>query len=131
MDFVSEDLRRLIVNAAYHLTGQEVPTKADVAFVDPFYPSFYGFIQVKNYWKDAGLKLEDLGLGRTPHLPDPKGSPATKKAKTKGTSGNAKPNSSGELCWKYHQTGECTFKGKCIHKHVPPGDDTDGDDDRE
>jgi hypothetical protein len=62
---------------------------------------------------------------------DPKGSPATKKAKTKGTSGNAKPNSSGELCWKYHQTGECTFKGKCIHKHVPPGDDTDGDDDRE
>jgi hypothetical protein len=76
VDFVSEDLRRLIVNAAYHLTGQEVPTKADVAFVDPFYPSFYGFIQVKNYWKDAGLKLEDLGLGRTPHLPDPKGSPA-------------------------------------------------------
>ena len=58
-------------------------------------------------------------------------SPATKKAKNKGTSGNAKPNSSGELCWKYHQTGECTFKGKCIHKHVPPGDDTDGDDDRE
>jgi len=61
---------------------------------------------------------------------DAKGSPAAKKVKMKGNTGG-KPNSSGELCWKYHQTGECTFKGKCIHKHVPPGDDSDGDDDRE
>ena len=75
VDFVSEDLRRLIVNAAYHLTGRDVPSNADVAFVDPFYPSFYGFIRVKNYWKDANLRLEDLGLGKTPHLPDPQGSP--------------------------------------------------------
>ena len=75
VDFVSEDLRRLIVNAAYHLTGRDVPSNADVTFVDPFYPSFYGFIREKNYWKDAHLKLSDLGLGKTPHLPDPKGSP--------------------------------------------------------
>ena len=75
VDFVSEDLRRLIVNAAYHLTGRDVPSNADVAFVDPFYPSFYGFIRVENYWKDANLRLEDLGLGKTPHLPDPQGSP--------------------------------------------------------
>lgn len=75
VDFVSEDLRRLIVNAAYHLTGQDVPSEADVSFVDPFYPSFYGFIRVENYWKDADLKLDDLGLGKSPHLPDPNGSP--------------------------------------------------------
>ncbi|MEO1980968.1 MAG: hypothetical protein ABGZ24_10665, partial [Fuerstiella sp.] len=75
LDFVSEDLRRLIVNAAYHLTGQDVPSEADVSFVDPFYPSFYGFIRVENYWKDADLKLDDLGLGKAPHLPDPNGSP--------------------------------------------------------
>ncbi len=76
VDFVSEDLRRLIVNAAYQLTGQDVPSNADVDFVDPFYPSFYGFIRVKDYWKDADLRLEDLDLGKTPHLPDPQGSPA-------------------------------------------------------
>ncbi len=75
MDFVCEDLRRLIVNAAYHLTDQDVPTKAYVDFVDPFYPSFFGFIKSKGYCKDANLKIDDFGLGKTPHLPDPKGSP--------------------------------------------------------
>ncbi len=75
VDFVSEDLRRMIVNAAFYLTDQEVPKKADVDFVDPFYPSFFGFIREKNYWIDANLKPEDFGLGKTPHMPDPKGSP--------------------------------------------------------
>ncbi|MEZ6129019.1 MAG: hypothetical protein R3C59_10070 [Planctomycetaceae bacterium] len=75
VDFVSEGLRRLIVNAAYYLTDQPVPKKADVGFVDPFYPSFYGFINDKTYWKDANLKPEDFGLGKSPHMPDPKGSP--------------------------------------------------------
>lgn len=75
VDFVSEDLRRMIVNAAYHLTGRDVPEKANVDFVDPFYPSFYGFIREKNYWKDANLKPSDFALGKTPHMPDPKGSP--------------------------------------------------------
>ena len=75
VDFVNEDLRRMIVNAAYHLTGREVPTKADVAFVDPFYPSFYGFINEPTYWKNANLHPEDFAMGKTPHQPDPKGSP--------------------------------------------------------
>jgi hypothetical protein len=65
----------MIVNAAFYLTDQEVPKKADVDFVDPFYPSFFGFIREKNYWIDANLKPEDFGLGKTPHMPDPKGSP--------------------------------------------------------
>ena len=75
VDLVSEDLRRLIVNAAYHLTGLEVPEKADVDYVDPFYPSFYGFIRDKQYWIDADMQAEDYGLGKTPNVPDVKGSP--------------------------------------------------------
>lgn len=78
VDLVNEDLRRMIVNAALYLTGQEVPAKADVAFVDPFYPSFYGFINEPDYWKNANLKPEDFGLGKTPSIADPKGSPEWK-----------------------------------------------------
>lgn len=75
VDLVNQDLRRLIVNGAYHLTGQEVPHKADVSFVDPFYPSFFGFIKGTEYWPAANLSPEDFALGKTPHLPDPNGSP--------------------------------------------------------
>ena len=78
VDLVDEDLRRLIVNAAYHLMGQSVPAKADVTYVDPFYPSFYGFIQTPNYWKNANIKPADFGLGKTPNLPDPANSPEWK-----------------------------------------------------
>ncbi len=75
VDFVNEDLRRMLVNAAYFLTDREVPTSADVALIDPFYPSFYGFINEPSYWKNANLHPEDFGMGKTPNLPDPKGSP--------------------------------------------------------
>ncbi len=75
VDFINEDLRRLLVNAAYFLTDRAVPKLADVALVDPFYPSFYGFINEPAYWKNANLHPEDFGLGKTPSLPDPKGSP--------------------------------------------------------
>ena len=75
VDFVDEDLRRLIVNAALHLTGGEVPEKADVEYVDPFYPTFYGFINDENYYKTQNLKPDDFGLGKAPHRDDPAGSP--------------------------------------------------------
>jgi hypothetical protein len=65
----------MVVNAAYFLTGQEVPEQADVQFVDPFYPSFYGFIRDPDYWKTTDIYPEDFDLGETPHLPDPPGSP--------------------------------------------------------
>lgn len=78
VDLVNEDLRRMIVNAALYLTGREVPAKADVAYVDPFYPSFYGFINEPGYWKNANLKPQDFGLGKSPHMPDAKGSPEWK-----------------------------------------------------
>jgi hypothetical protein len=42
-DLTSEDLRRLIVNAAYSFTGLPVPAKADVALVGEFTPTFFGF----------------------------------------------------------------------------------------
>lgn len=75
VDLVSEDLRRLLVNAAYHLTGLEVPKRADVGYVDPFYPSFYGFIRDKSYWPGQDMQPEDYGLGKSPNAPDPKGTP--------------------------------------------------------
>lgn len=75
VDLVSEGLRRLVVNASYHLTGLTVPEKAEVDYVDPFYPSFFGFIRDETYWKNADLQPEDFGLGKSPALPDPKGSP--------------------------------------------------------
>ena len=76
VDLASEDLRRLIVNASYHLTGLDVPTKADVSYVDPFYPSFYGFTKdKKNYWMKLDMQPSDYGLGKSPSAADPTGSP--------------------------------------------------------
>ena len=75
VDFVTEGMRRLVVNAAYHLLGLDVPEKADVDYVDPFYPSFYGFIRDKEWFKGLDMQAEDYGLGKTPHAPDPKGTP--------------------------------------------------------
>jgi hypothetical protein len=75
VDLVSEDLRRLLVNAAYFLTGQEVPAHADVDYVDPFYPSFYGFIREKDHWPSLDMQPSDYGLGKSPSAPEPKGSP--------------------------------------------------------
>ena len=64
VDFLSEDLRRLIVNATYDLAGKKVPTKAEVAFVDPFTPTFYGFLKDEP-WKMRAAKPADFGLGKT------------------------------------------------------------------
>ena len=75
VDLVSEDLRRLLVNAAYHLTGLKVPKNADASYVDPFYPSFYGFIRDKNHWPRLDMQPSDYGLGKSPAAPEPKGSP--------------------------------------------------------
>ena len=75
VDFVNENLRRLVVNAALHLTGRTIPDKANVAYVDPYYPSFYGFIKDPDYWKTLHLKPEDFDLGISPQNPDPSNSP--------------------------------------------------------
>jgi hypothetical protein len=62
-DLENEGLRRLVVNAVYWGTGLEVPAKADVTYVDPYKPLFYGFNGFRN-----GLKVSDHALGKT--LPD-------------------------------------------------------------
>lgn len=75
VDLMSDDARRIIVNASFHLTGLDVPKKAEVSFVDPFYPSFYGFIRDKEFFAERNLKPADFGLGKSPVAKDPKGSP--------------------------------------------------------
>jgi hypothetical protein len=75
VDLVSEDLRRMLVNAVYFLTDLEVPAKADVQYIDPFYPSFYGFIKDKEFWPGQDMQPQDYGLGMSPHAPDPQGTP--------------------------------------------------------
>lgn len=75
VDLVNEDLRRLVVNAAFHLTGLDVPEEADVAVVDPYSPSFFGFIRDKDFWPGRNLKPEDFALGKATTPVDPAGSP--------------------------------------------------------
>lgn len=57
IDLVSEDLRRLIVNAAYWGVGLEdkIPAKANVDYVTPYEPLFYGFDAFKKGVKPADL----------------------------------------------------------------------------
>lgn len=45
VDLLSEDLRRMLVNASYWAVGLEekIPEQAKVDFVTPFEPTFYGF----------------------------------------------------------------------------------------
>jgi len=57
IDLQSEDLRRLFVNASYHLTGLEVPKKADVAVIGDFKPSMFGFNKFQK-----GVKVTDHKL---------------------------------------------------------------------
>ncbi len=56
-DLRCEDLRRLFVNASYHLTGLEVPKSADVTPIGDFEPSMFGF---KTYKK--GIKVDSHEL---------------------------------------------------------------------
>ncbi|NQW99746.1 ThuA domain-containing protein, partial [bacterium] len=77
-DFADEDLRRLVVNAALHLTGLKVPEKADVTCIDAFQPTPYSAINAKDYYKTRNLKPDDYALGKSPAtgLPGPQ-PPAT------------------------------------------------------
>lgn len=43
VDFQSEDLRRLVINACYWLTGLDVPAKADATRVGEYKPLYFGF----------------------------------------------------------------------------------------
>lgn len=58
-DLQSEGLRRMVVNAVYWGLGLDVPAKADVAYVDDYRPTMYGF---KGY--RHGIKPADHALGK-------------------------------------------------------------------
>jgi len=58
-DLENEGLRRLIVNGVYWGLGLDVPAKADVAYVDEYIPSFYGFDGFRK-----GLHASDFELGK-------------------------------------------------------------------
>lgn len=67
-DLLNEDLRRLIVNGVYWGLGLDVPARADVTFVDPYEPSFYGFDGFRK-----GLRPADFELGKkVPGVPLPR-----------------------------------------------------------
>ena len=57
VDFNSEDLRRLMVNASYWLTGLEVPEKASATPVSEYKPSYFGFGKFIKNVKPADLDL--------------------------------------------------------------------------
>jgi len=57
-DLENEALRRLLVNAAYQLTGLKVPAKADVSIVGDYQPSAYGFAGHKKGVKPADLEMK-------------------------------------------------------------------------
>lgn len=91
VDFADEDLRRLIVNAAFKLTGQKVPEKADVAFVDPFEPTFYSGLP-SDYYKTLNRKPADYALGKSPATGLPKKDDKKPAKKEDKKAANAAPS---------------------------------------
>lgn len=71
-DLENEGLRRLVVNGVYWGLGLEVPARADVAYVDEYTPSFYGFDGFRR-----GLRASDFAIGgKVPGEPLPRPSGA-------------------------------------------------------
>jgi hypothetical protein len=75
-DFTSEDLRRLVVNATYHLLDLPVPAKANVDYVDEYQPSPYGFIRDGEFFKNRNLRVSDFDLGKSASTGEPGKVPA-------------------------------------------------------
>ena len=55
-DFTNEALRRLVVNAVFHLLNLKVPEKADVSPVGEYEPTAYGFDGFRKGMKPADFK---------------------------------------------------------------------------
>lgn len=64
VDFASEGLRRLLVNGVYHLLDLVVPEMANVDYVDPFTPTFFG-TNPSDYWESQKLTPESYVLGKS------------------------------------------------------------------
>jgi hypothetical protein len=75
-DLEDEGLRRLLVNAVYWGLDLSVPARADVAVVDEYVPSFYGFDGFRK-----GLRASDFELGKkVPGEPLPRPVPGGRKS---------------------------------------------------
>lgn len=63
VDWLSEDLRRLIVNAVFSLTGHEnkIPSKTNVDFVGTYQPQPFGSL-TDTEWTKKALKPADFGV---------------------------------------------------------------------
>jgi hypothetical protein len=78
-DLENEGLRRLVVNGVYWGLGLDVPSRADVTYVDEYIPSFYGFDGFRK-----GLRASDFELGKkVPGQPLPR--PTGARGKEQGT----------------------------------------------
>jgi hypothetical protein len=63
VDWLSEDLRRLMVNAMFSLTGHEneIPAKTNVDFIGKYQPQPFGS-HTNTEWSKKALKPADFGL---------------------------------------------------------------------
>ncbi len=61
VDFLNEDLRRLVVNATYWSVGLEdkIPEKASVTLTEKYKPSYFGFKDA-NFFKSQRIRPVDL-----------------------------------------------------------------------
>ena len=61
VDFLNEDLRRLIVNATYWMTGLEdkIPEQASVQVSENYKPSYFGFRDAK-FFSSKKIRPVDL-----------------------------------------------------------------------
>lgn len=70
-DFDDPNLRRLLINASFFLTGLEVPEEAGVAYVDPFSPSAFNFNGKPEHYRNLNLKPADYDYGKSPQTGPP------------------------------------------------------------
>ncbi|SEK19086.1 ThuA domain-containing protein [Parapedobacter koreensis] len=61
VDLLNEDLRRLLVNACFWAMNLEnqIPERADVAFVSPYEPTMFGFNSFKKGKRPADYQLQE------------------------------------------------------------------------
>jgi type 1 glutamine amidotransferase len=59
VDLLSEEVRRMYVNAVYHLLKMPVPAKSDVSIVGEYSPSRFAF-QDDAYWDSQHLIIEEM-----------------------------------------------------------------------
>ncbi len=65
VDWLEEDIRRLMINAALYLTGheKEIPAKANVDFIGSYKPTPFGSL-TDDEWNKLALRPADFGLNR-------------------------------------------------------------------